>query len=65
MIGYGKEIADAKAVEENELELRAIKVAKFMRYYSFVCLTQKSLFLVEVISHDLRSMIEKAFHDNR
>jgi hypothetical protein len=64
IIGYGKEIADAKATEEHDLEVRALRIAKFMRYYSFICLQMKQLFLVEVISHDIRSMIEKAFHDN-
>jgi hypothetical protein len=32
IITYGKEIADSKAKEENDLELRAVKIAKFMRY---------------------------------
>jgi hypothetical protein len=64
VISYGKEIA-GDGTDENEVEIRAIKIAKFMRYYSFACLQTKLLFLVEVIAHDIRSLCETAFHVNR
>jgi hypothetical protein len=65
IIIYGNEIASAEATEENELENRAIRIAKFMRYYSFACLGQKLIFLVEVISQDIRILCETAFDKNR
>jgi hypothetical protein len=62
---YGNEIASQESTEENELETRALRIAKFMRYYSFQCLNQKLIFLVEVISQDIRVLCETAFEENR
>jgi hypothetical protein len=52
---------DKKAIQMGlALESRAIKVAKYMRYYSFVALNYGLTFLVEVISHDIRVLCEIA-----
>ncbi len=65
IIELGKDIAEERTNEENDLENRAVRIAKFLRYYSFVCLQQKLVFLVEVISQDIRVMCEVAFQVNR
>ncbi len=44
-----------------ELETRAIRMTKYLRYYSSVCFNFKLLFIVGVISHDIRVICETAF----
>lgn len=53
---------ESKAIE---LEGRAIKLAKYLRYYSSLANQQKVAFLVEVIAQDMRVLCETAFHENR
>lgn len=65
IIKYGHDIGPENGKEENELELRGVRIAKFMRYYAFVALGMKIEFLVEVIAQDIRVLCETAFHWNR
>jgi hypothetical protein len=52
----------SKVTLANALEERVLQIAKYMRYYAFICLANPVLaFMVEVICHDIRVMCELAF----
>ncbi len=45
----------------DELESRALEVARFMRYYSGIAFQRKMTFVTEVIAHDVGSLCEHAY----
>lgn len=59
------EIPERDLTIEHPLEARAVRVAKFMRYYASICLQKNLFFLVEVIAHDIRVLCETAFRERR
>ena len=61
----GHEIGNTVPGEENALEQRALRIAKYMRYYSYLCLGKSLMFLVEVTAHDIRILCETAFRVKR
>ncbi|KAH3763420.1 hypothetical protein Pelo_4754 [Pelomyxa schiedti] len=52
-----------KSVVTEEIARRAIRIAKYQRYYAHFCHTKGLGFLVETVSHDLRLLCEFAFRE--
>eukprot|EP01105_Mastigella_eilhardi_P022979 TRINITY_DN5747_c0_g1_i1.p1 TRINITY_DN5747_c0_g1~~TRINITY_DN5747_c0_g1_i1.p1 ORF type:complete len:380 (+),score=143.48 TRINITY_DN5747_c0_g1_i1:950-2089(+) len=53
-------ILDASRGATPKMALRALKIAKFLRYYAWICQSKKLFFLVETIGQDLRVLCEVA-----
>lgn len=48
-------------VANEEMAKRALKIAKFQRYYAYICNNKFLFFLVETIAQDLRILCEVSF----
>jgi hypothetical protein len=65
IIEFGAEVAVDRTKGETELERRAVRLAKYLRYYGLACLQANLNFLVEVIAQDMRFLTETAFRTRR
>eukprot|EP00727_Mastigamoeba_balamuthi_P013961 m51a1_g9188 hypothetical protein (737) ;mRNA; r:72849-75341 len=56
-------LLDRERGASKNLALRAVRIAKFMRYYAHICQTRNIFFLVETVAQDLRVLCEVAIHN--
>ncbi len=60
VLSHSREVASDRERREN-LEHRALQIARFMRYYSAIAYQRGLAFVTEVIAHDVGSLCELAF----
>jgi len=58
---YSRDVADGRTERREQLEHRALQIARFMRYYSAVAYGRGLTFVTEVIGHDICTLCELAF----
>jgi hypothetical protein len=58
---HSRDLSDGKNDRREQLEHRALQIARFMRYYSAVAYQRGLTFVTEVIGHDICSLCELAF----
>eukprot|EP00727_Mastigamoeba_balamuthi_P002442 m51a1_g12195 hypothetical protein (944) ;mRNA; r:32401-36094 len=57
-------LIDSDRTTSREMAIRALKIAKFIRYYAYICQTKKLFFLVETAAQDLRVICEVALRSS-
>eukprot|EP01105_Mastigella_eilhardi_P019355 TRINITY_DN4546_c0_g1_i2.p1 TRINITY_DN4546_c0_g1~~TRINITY_DN4546_c0_g1_i2.p1 ORF type:complete len:784 (-),score=228.62 TRINITY_DN4546_c0_g1_i2:377-2449(-) len=57
---FAQSLLDIRVGATLETVLRALKIAKYMRYYAWVCQTRGISFLVETVAQDLRVICQVA-----
>ncbi len=58
---HSRDLSDGRNERSEQLEHRALQIARFMRYYSAVAYGRGLTFVTEVIGHDICALCELAF----